>query len=194
MFDKTSFSAHRFAITLSLWLAVSPVASFSQEPYAVIDHYNKHEHMIPMRDGIKLFTAVYTPKDTTQDYPILMTRTPYGCRPYGENEYPPFVGAQAERFFREGYIIVSQDVRGRYMSEGVYVNVRPYIEKKSSKDVDESSDTYDTVFDRRRALVLRHRDRDFAAGKEARGFTRKGRQIWFGQGMRETVVFSEIER
>jgi putative CocE/NonD family hydrolase len=146
MFDRTLFNPRRFAAVMSSVLFISTIAVFAQEPYAVIDHYNKHEYMIPMRDGVRLYTAVYTPKDTSLDYPILMTRTPYGCRPYGEEMYPPYVGRQAERFFRDGYIVVNQDVRGRYMSEGMYVNVRPYIEnKKSPKDIDESSDTYDTV-------------------------------------------------
>jgi hypothetical protein len=102
--------------------------------------------MIPMRDGMKLFTAVYTPKDTSKDYPFLMMRTPYSSAPYGENLYPPFLGTQGLRFAQEGFIIVFQDVRGRYMSEGTFVNVRPHIEnKKGPKDIDESSDTYDTV-------------------------------------------------
>jgi uncharacterized protein len=135
-----------FLVAFALLFVTGTDVLQAQEPYTVIDHYNKHEYMIPMRDGVKLFTAVYTPKDTTQAYPMLMTRTPYGTRPYGENMYPPFVGAQAERFFRNGYIIVTQDVRGRYMSEGVFVNVRPTIDnKKGPKDIDESSDTYDTV-------------------------------------------------
>lgn len=141
-----SFNPRHFVIFVASLLAMSSVALLAQQPYAIIDHYNKHEYMIPMRDGVKLFTSVYTPKDTTKDYPIIMTRTPYSSGPYGENMYPPFVGSQGERFFRDGYIVVSQDVRGRYKSEGEFVNVRPYIEnKKSQKDIDESSDTYDTV-------------------------------------------------
>jgi len=127
-------------------LAMLSVSLLAQEPFALINHYDKHEYMIPMRDGVKLFTAVYTPKDTTQSYPILMTRTPYSSAPYGKTMFPPFVGSQAEKFARDGYIIVSQDVRGRFMSEGTFLNVRPQIEnKRSPQDVDESSDTYDTV-------------------------------------------------
>ena len=135
------------SIALAVFVAiVCPAWLLGQEPYTIIDHYNKHEYVIPMRDGVKLFTSVYTPKDTTQDYPIILNRTPYSSAPYGENLYPPYVGPQAEKFYREGYIMVSQDVRGRFMSEGVYVNVRPYVvNKKSPKDIDESSDTYDTV-------------------------------------------------
>jgi len=127
-------------------LSLISSANLLAQPYSLIDHYVKREYMIPMRDGVKLFTAVYTPKDTTQNYPILMTRTPYSSAPYGETIYPPFIGAQAERFAHDGYIMATQDVRGRYMSEGTFVNVRPQIDnKKGPRDIDESSDTYDTV-------------------------------------------------
>jgi putative CocE/NonD family hydrolase len=141
-----SLSAYmRVVISVGMILLMLPVQGFAQQ-FRLIDGYVKHEYMIPMRDGVKLFTAVYTPKDTTQHYPILMTRTPYSAGPYGETMYPPFIGAQAEKFAGDGYIAVIQDVRGRFMSEGTFVNVRPYIEnKKSPQDIDESSDTYDTV-------------------------------------------------
>ncbi|HCA82017.1 MAG TPA: X-Pro dipeptidyl-peptidase, partial [Bacteroidetes bacterium] len=110
---------HGLRLTSAIMLlAVLCLNLSAQEPFSVINHYDKHEYMIPMRDGVKLFTAVYTPKDTTQDYPILMTRTPYSSSPYGETMYPPFIGSQAKRFARDGYIAVTQDVRGRYMSEG----------------------------------------------------------------------------
>jgi putative CocE/NonD family hydrolase len=146
MSQKSFFNPIRITGIMMLLIVCSTVILLGQQPYSVAEHYNKHEYMIPMRDGVKLFTAVYTPKDTTKDYPILLNRTPYSSGPYGENLYPPFVGPQAEKFYRDGYIMVSQDVRGRYMSEGDFLNVRPYIEnKKSNKDIDESSDTYDTV-------------------------------------------------
>ena len=139
-------NVRRIPIFIVLLLLVPSSFLLSQAPYSLSAHYDKHEYMIPMRDGVKLFTAVYTPKDTTKSYPFLMTRTPYSSAPYGENFYPPFIGIQAQKFVEEGFIIVSQDVRGRYMSEGMYLNVRPYIENKESpKDIDESSDTYDTV-------------------------------------------------
>ncbi len=108
-------------------------------------HYTKFEHRIPMRDGARLFTAVYLPNDTSTTYPILMTRTPYSCAPYGADRYPGSLGPIRE-FVEEGYIFVCQDVRGRFMSEGDFVNMRPHIARKSSADdVDESSDTYDTI-------------------------------------------------
>ena len=109
------------------------------------DHYVKTEHMVPMRDGVELFTAVYAPRDTTQTYPILMVRTPYSSRPYGPDEYRRRLGPSAA-FDEDGYIFVYQDVRGCYMSEGSFVNMRPHVPaKESPADIDESSDTYDTI-------------------------------------------------
>ncbi len=108
-------------------------------------HYTKYEYRIPMRDGKRLFTSVYTPKDSTQPYPILMDRTPYSVSPYGEDQYKSRLGPSDE-FEKAGYIFVYQDVRGRYMSEGEFLEMRPHLDvKESPKDVDESSDTYDTI-------------------------------------------------
>ncbi len=107
--------------------------------------YVKHEFRIPMRDGIKLFTAVYAPKDQSQTYPILLKRTPYSVAPYGEDKYPETLGP-SDLFARDGYIFVCQDVRGRLMSEGTFVNVRPHLpEKRGPSDIDESTDAYDTI-------------------------------------------------
>ena len=111
----------------------------------VKSHYTKYEYRIAMRDGKRLFTSVYVPKDTSQAYPFLMDRTPYSVAPYGEDQYKKTLGP-SEEFERAGYIFVYQDVRGRYMSEGEFLEMRPHIDvKKSPKDVDESSDTYDTI-------------------------------------------------
>jgi len=113
-------------------------------------HYTKYEFRIPMRDGARLFTAVYVPKASAfpQDpgpYPFLMDRTPYSVAPYGEDRYPSRLGPSDE-FEKAGYIFVYQDVRGRWMSEGKFVEMRPHIDqKKSAADVDDASDTYDTV-------------------------------------------------
>lgn len=107
--------------------------------------YTKFEYRIPMRDGKKLFTAVYVPKDDSKKHPILMTRTPYTVRPYGVDQYKSDLGP-SPLFAQEGYIFVYQDVRGRYMSEGEFVNIRPHNPNKTSpSDVDEGSDTYDTI-------------------------------------------------
>ncbi len=110
------------------------------------DNYVKTETMIPMRDGTKLFTAIYAPKDQSEKHPVLMTRTPYSCAPYGEDRYRNFWDNHWRYYMREGYIIVLQDVRGRWMSEGEFVDVRPFIkDKKGKTDIDEASDTYDTI-------------------------------------------------
>ncbi len=111
----------------------------------VQDNYNKQEVDIEMRDGIKLHTTIYTPKDQSKTYPILMQRTPYSSRPYGDGKFREKIGPNVH-LMKEGNIIVYQDVRGRWMSEGTYDNMRAYIpNKKSDTDVDESSDTYDTI-------------------------------------------------
>ncbi|MEP7366137.1 MAG: CocE/NonD family hydrolase [Acidobacteriota bacterium] len=107
-------------------------------------HYTKHEFQIPARDGTKLFTAVYTPKDTSKTYPILLTRTPYSLAPYGVDKYRTGLGP-SDAFGTSGYIFVYQDVRGRWMSEGEFVHIRPHNPNKGPKDFDESSDTYDTI-------------------------------------------------
>lgn len=109
-------------------------------------HYTKYEYRIPMRDGKRLFTAVYVPKDASGGpYPFLMDRTPYNVGPYGEDRYPARLGP-SEEFEKSGYIFVYQDVRGRWMSEGDFLEMRPHVDvKKSPQDVDDSSDTYDTI-------------------------------------------------
>jgi putative CocE/NonD family hydrolase len=109
------------------------------------ERYTKQEQLIAMRDGAKLFTAIYVPKDTSKNYPILLNRTPYSVGPYGTDRYRGGLGPSAA-FDTEGYIFVFQDVRGCYMSEGEYDNMRAHIDKKvTEKDIDESSDTYDTI-------------------------------------------------
>jgi len=123
-------------------IATSPMQA--QQQFEVKANYTKSEHTIQMRDGVKLFTIVYAPKDASQKYPILLSRTPYSCGPYGPDAYKLSIGPSAF-FAKEGYIVVYQDVRGAFMSEGTYVNVRPQNTRKGPKDIDESSDTYDTI-------------------------------------------------
>jgi len=97
-----------------------------------------------MRDGVKLFTSIYVPKDSTENHPILMERTPYSCAPYG-SQYRDFWAGYKKYFLMEGYIMVIQDVRGRWMSEGKFVDIRPFIKDKKPGDVDESTDAYDAI-------------------------------------------------
>jgi uncharacterized protein len=112
---------------------------------AVLAGYTKYEHDVPMRDGVTLFTAVYIPKDASQRYPIILVRTPYGVSPYGSDQYKADLGP-SPAFAKEGYIFAYQDVRGRRKSEGVFADVRPQVaEKHGPKDIDESSDAYDTI-------------------------------------------------
>lgn len=103
--------------------------------------YTKQEVQIEMRDGVKLYTIIYSPNDPSEKHPILITRTPYSCGPYGVEQFRKLPTHLA----KENYIFVYQDVRGKYMSEGNYINVRPYIQEKSEDEIDECSDTYDTI-------------------------------------------------
>lgn len=107
-------------------------------------NYTEKELYIPMRDGVRLYTSIVMPKDTARDYPILMIRTPYSVAPYGEGQFPYYLRAYPQ-LVEEGYIFAVQDVRGKYMSEGEFVDVRPYNPKKKGRDIDESSDTYDSM-------------------------------------------------
>ena len=118
--------------------------NLSEDAQYIRENFTKLEKLIPMRDGKKLFTSIYVPKDQSRQYPILLNRTPYSVAPYGEDKYKTALGPSA-LFIREGYIFVYQDVRGRWMSEGDFVDVRPYIKNKKGKEFDETSDTFDTI-------------------------------------------------
>src|SRR5664279_4579581 len=129
------------------------LAIFALVPFIVVgqgaewigENYTKQEFRVPMRDGIKLYTVVYAPKDPSRLYPFLLTRTPYSSSPYGDNKYPSRLGP-SPAMAHAGYIFVVQDVRGRYMSEGTFSEMRPQLEKHlTPKDIDESTDTYDTI-------------------------------------------------
>jgi putative CocE/NonD family hydrolase len=109
------------------------------------NNYSKKEVRITMRDGVQLFTSVYTPNSTEEAHPILIKRTTYSCRPYGKDKFPDFWRSYQKEYFKEGYILVIQDVRGRWMSEGKFEDVRPFKANKKGKETDESSDTYDTI-------------------------------------------------
>ena len=138
------------ALLLFLCALVFAVFLFAQnkadgQDYDVKAHYTKYEYRIAMRDGAQLFTAVYVPKDTSRAYPFLIERTPYSVAPYGVDQYRKHLGPSPD-FDEAGYIFVFQDVRGRYMSEGRFVEMTPHIDhKKSNRDVDDSSDLYDTI-------------------------------------------------
>ncbi|OYT73010.1 MAG: X-Pro dipeptidyl-peptidase [Chloracidobacterium sp. CP2_5A] len=123
--------------------AARQAGASASDAFDVAARYVKTEARIPMRDGVKLFTSIYAPRDTSRAYPIMLNRTPYSCAPYGEG-YRQRIGPSDE-MMRDGYIFVFQDARGRYMSEGEFVNLRPHNPNKRGQDIDESSDTYDTI-------------------------------------------------
>jgi uncharacterized protein len=129
---------------LAVLLLASALAG-PAENFDVKAQYTKVEYRITMRDGVKLFTSVYAPKDSSTKYPILLTRTPYGTDPYGRDAYPEHLGPSDE-FARDKFIFVCQDVRGRYMSEGQFVDIRPVKDVLTGPaDTDESTDTFDTI-------------------------------------------------
>ena len=126
-------------------LTISSSAALADSSFDVRTHFTKFEYRIPMRDGVRLFTAVYVPKNASQKCPILMARTPYSVAPYGATAYPDHLGP-SRKFEEDQFIFVYQDVRGRYMSEGEFVEMQPEKdETHGPKDVDESTDTYDTI-------------------------------------------------
>jgi len=105
--------------------------------------FDKREVMIAMRDGVKLHTEIYTPRDAKQALPIFLERTPYGISAIDKGYSPKLYNY--EHMFADGYVFVFQDIRGRYGSEGQFVMNRPLHYEKDQKGVDESTDTYDTV-------------------------------------------------
>ena len=135
--------------TLLLFLLVGfsgAVLAQSEDSTWFVNNYYKIERMVPARDGVRLFTSFYIPKDTAEKHPFLMTRTPYSCAPYGETKFTSIWKTYKMAYLKEKYIIVTQDVRGRYMSEGDFVDVRPFNKNKKIKtDIDEASDTYDAI-------------------------------------------------
>lgn len=133
-------------IFLFLFLVTVPGSAINEDSVYLSKHYVKAEYQIPMRDGAKLYTIVYSPVDQSEKYPILYNRTPYNIAPYGEDMNFSFRRGLFPAFLREKFIFVYQDVRGRFMSEGEFRHMTPFIEnKKSEKDVDENSDAYDTM-------------------------------------------------
>jgi len=135
------------AVFVCLFFGGGPAAAAGNDPPEFIrSHYTKYEVRIPVRDGVTLFAAVYVPSDASAErtYPILLTRTPYSAGPYGANRYPHTLGPSPE-FAREKYIFVTEDVRGRFMSEGTFVNMRPVLDRPTGGRTDESTDAWDTV-------------------------------------------------
>ncbi|MBP7778587.1 MAG: CocE/NonD family hydrolase [Acidobacteria bacterium] len=138
-------------VVLVALMVVVPVRVHVQEPDFAKAHYTKYEFAVPMRDGTKLFTAVYVPKDRSQTYPVMLTRTPYNVAPYGPENYKTLLGP-SDLFMKDGFIFVYQDVRGAWMSDGQYADIRPLCADQAASVtaskpacLDESTDAYDTI-------------------------------------------------
>lgn len=145
MVSRKARSLFLLGVAVTACARVQAQARPEAPEYDVKEHYTKYEYRIAMRDGVRLFTAVYVPRDSSRSYPFLIDRTPYSVAPYGVDHYRAQLGPSRE-FDKSGYIFVFQDVRGRFMSEGVFTEMRPHIDNKKSKtDVDDSSDLYDTI-------------------------------------------------
>ena len=125
-------------------LATLAATSAAQDARPLDARYTKTEYQVPMRDGKKLFTVVYEPRDTTRRYAVMMTRTPYSVGPYGPAAYPRSL-ARSPKFADTGFIFVYQDVRGRFMSEGDFVHMTPWKGMAGAVATDESTDAYDTI-------------------------------------------------
>ncbi|MFI5128840.1 MAG: CocE/NonD family hydrolase [Chitinophagales bacterium] len=144
--SKSSSMGKTVLSFLLIFVVLVAEAQTDQDSLWIRENYVKTEQYIPVRDGIKLFTSIYSPKDKTEKHPILMTRTPYSCAPYGQEFSSRLWDRHWKYYARENYIIVIQDVRGRWMSEGEFADIRPFRkDKKGNADVDEASDTYDTI-------------------------------------------------
>ena len=132
----------------SIFAQKSPNAQPDSIELKLREKYTKREVMIPMRDGVKLYTAVYEPKNNDKRHPILMQRSPYSCAPYGD-KFERSLRSSLDIYVQRNYIIVFQDIRGRYKSEGEFVQIRPLNKKKKGpkdkKNIDEATDTYDTI-------------------------------------------------
>ncbi|WP_432708411.1 CocE/NonD family hydrolase [Pedobacter sp.] len=133
-----------FLQVLTMFFGLTAFAQQTDSAY-IRQNFTKIERMIPMRDGVKLFTAIYIPTAKQKKHPILLNRTPYTVAPYGEDQFKTMLGPSSA-LLKEGFIYVYQDVRGKWMSEGEFVDVRPQLTgKKGKKAIDESTDTYDTI-------------------------------------------------
>jgi predicted acyl esterase len=138
----TRLNLRRVAVSGAAMLFSLAGVHGQRSTYRLQDHYEKREVMIPMRDGVRLFTILYVPRDTSRAYPFLLNRDAYGVRPYGVENYRPWAGPYLE-FSMEGFIFVYQDVRGRWKSEGEFVHHVPIV--PGSTKPDESTDTFDTI-------------------------------------------------
>ena len=142
MRSSASAAVTRLICVVALSALVPPVVA---QRFDVRKHYTRSVHMVPMRDGVKLYTQVYTPKDKSRTHPVMLFRTPYGVRAYGPDQFRSSLGPSVQ-LARSGYVFVYQDVRGKYRSEGTFEVMKPVRSQLVGKDqVDESTDTRDTI-------------------------------------------------
>jgi hypothetical protein len=140
---KLKFQFSLFLLMLLMACSEQVATNQTEDTYIWQDHYTKKECYIEMRDGINLFTTIYSPIDSTKKYPVLLKRSPYSCSPYGEDTLPATI-SHNKKLVESGYIFVIQDVRGRYMSEGTFENTKPPYSLKDSSQTDELTDSWDT--------------------------------------------------
>src|SRR5215471_6337396 len=132
-------SIRLFARSLALvWFAVVAFVNAQQPANAPLTGV---EVMVPMRDGVRLYTQIYTPAQAAEKLPILFLRTPYGAGALN----PQRIATALPELMADGYIIVSQDIRGRFKSEGQFVMLRQPRDPQDKKAIDESTDAYDTI-------------------------------------------------
>lgn len=140
------YKMKKYFILVCILAVANMLTAQNADSLWVRENYYKIERLVPMRDGTKLFTAFYIPKDSSEKHPILFNRTPYSCNPYGEDKFNPRIYLSYWiNYLREGYIIAIQDVRGKWMSEGEFEDIRPFNPNKKEKEFDEASDTYDAI-------------------------------------------------
>ncbi len=142
---KKYFAILSFLVSISTYAKDKVLTAQETDSVWMVNNYTKQEVYIPMRDGKRLFTSIYAPKDASEKHPILMMRTPYSITPYGVDTFRAFWKTYYMDYCKEGYIMVLQDVRGKFMSEGEYMNIRPFNPDKKGKETDEASDAYDTI-------------------------------------------------
>ncbi len=132
-------------VKMELNFGRTPIAAPPLSPEDIKRKYDKQETYIAMRDGVKLFTSIYAPKNNSAPHPILLWRTPYNIEPGGPDKFSRLT-QEFRRFLAGEYILVLQDVRGRFMSEGVFEQIRPFTpRKRNRRDSDETTDTWDTI-------------------------------------------------
>lgn len=140
------YKMKKYFILVCILAVANMLTAQNADSLWVRENYYKIERLVPMRDGTKLFTAFYIPKDSSEKHPILFNRTPYSCNPYGEDKFSPRIYMTYWlNYLKEGYIIAIQDVRGKWMSEGEFEDIRPFNPNKKEKEFDEASDTYDAI-------------------------------------------------